>query len=512
MDEEEPKEISRRKFLKDGLTLSAGAALGTTTLGKNFLTKNSDAKKRKKPNILFIINDEFTPDVSGPYGNHLVQTPTLDKLASEGVTFDNCYTNCPLCTPSRLSLISGKYLSRTGVWGLNSWLPSNNYPTIAPILQKEGYDTVLSGKMHFDKTRNYGFKEIFKGWEDKHHKNGLVPRRAPDDTNIDYKRWKNRSSSFHPGDHSPHILGHDQKVTKIAGRYIQSRSTDDKPFFMIAGYLAPHFPLIFPKEYYQLYKGKLGLPEIPRGEIPMQPRNYQQIRRAFGFVNMGRDIQIKGREMYYAGVSWADHQIGQLLKVLYNSEVADNTIVIFTSDHGANIGRHGMWWKNNMYDSAARIPLIIRYPKRWKGGQRRKKVCSLLDVTQTILELAGTEAPSDWNGDSMLPWLDNKNYSWKDFAVSQYYANFTSSGFTMFRSRNYKYVYHAKPLWDYPRERQFYDMTGSGKEFVDLKNVPDYQQKMKTFHHRMVKEIGEDPDDTEVRCFREIEKPYKGRD
>src|SRR5699024_7237002 len=182
MNKREFQSISRREFLKDGLTLSAGAALGTTTIGKSLLTKGSNIDKRVKPNILFIMNDEFTPDATRPYGNKLAHTPNLNKLASEGVTFDNCYTNCPLCTPSRLSFLSGKYLSRTGVWGLNSWLPSNDYPTIAPILQKEGYDTVLSGKMHFDKTRNYGFREIFKGWEDKHHKNGLVPRRAPDDT------------------------------------------------------------------------------------------------------------------------------------------------------------------------------------------------------------------------------------------------------------------------------------------------------------------------------------------
>jgi choline-sulfatase len=251
------------------------------------------------------------------------------------------------------------------------------------------------------------------------------------------------------------------------------------------------------------------MPEIPKGEIAMQPRNYQQIRRAFGFVDMDRDVQIKGREMYYAGVSWADHQIGQLLDALDNSEIGDNTVVIFTADHGANIGRHGMWWKNTMYDSSARIPLIVRWPKRWRGGQRRKKVCSLLDLNRTILDLAGAEPPSDWDGDSMLPWLDDNGSDWKDFAVSQYYANFTSSGFTMFRSGNYKYVYHAKPLWDYPRERQFFDMENDNKEFVDLKNVPDHQQKIKEYHRRMVNEVGEDPDETEVRCMREISKPYK---
>lgn len=505
--------ISRRDFLNYSLALSGGMMFGNTTSGKERPIENvSGQHGGEKPNILLIMPDEFNPAVSGPYGNSTVRTPALDKLAGEGVTFDNCYTNCPLCCPSRLSFISGKYPSQVGVWGNQCWLPDRDYPTMAPKLQKNGYETVLSGKMHFDKSRRYGFRELFPGWENQHKKTGLVHRRAPDDTSVNYQSWKGRSNSFHPGNDNPHIVGHDQKVTEHASRYLKNRSKDDQPFFMVAGYLAPHFPLTMPREYHKRYKGKVGMPDIPHGELQMQPRNYQQIRRGFGFVDMDPEVQQRGRELYYSAISWLDHQIGQLLRALENSEVGENTVVIFASDHGENMGRHGMWWKNNMYDSAARIPLIVRWPKRWKGNQRRTRVCSLLDINQTIMELAGAETPSDWHGDSMVSWLDDADSSWKDCAVSEYYAKHTSSGFTMFRSGDYKYVYHSKPLYSYPAERQFFDMKNDPAEFVNLNEVPDHQKKISSFHERMIAELGEHPDETEIRCNREIDKPYTRAD
>ncbi|HKJ47381.1 MAG TPA: sulfatase-like hydrolase/transferase [Balneolales bacterium] len=510
MADEHNNQISRRDFLNYALALSGGMAVSKKGIAKNPMVENIfSGKKGKKPNILFIITDEFNPEISGPYGNKLVKTPALDKMAKEGVTFNNCYTNSPLCCPSRLSFISGKYTSRTGVWGNQCWLPDEKYPSIAHELQKEGYDTVLSGKMHFDKTRRYGFTELFPGWENQHIKTGLVDRRAPDDTSVNYASWKQRAKSFHTGSRSSHIIGHDEKVTKFASDYIQKRTDEDKPFFMIAGYLAPHFPLVFPKKYYEKYKGKIGMPNIPHGELQMQPRNYQQIRRGFGFVDMKPKVEIKGRELYYSGVSWVDHQIGNLLNVLDNSKVGEDTVVIFTADHGENMGRHGMWWKNNMYDSGAKIPLIIRWPKRWKGGQRRGKVCSLLDVNLTIMDLAGAKPPGDWNGDSMVSWLDNADASWKDFAISEYYAKYTSSGFVMFRTGKYKYVYHSKPIYPYPREHQLFDMEKDPDEFVNLHYVPDYQRSIKKYHEQMVDVLGEDPDMTEIRCNRQIDKPYK---
>lgn len=501
------KKISRREFLDSSLLLSGGLAMGNKI---SFLNDQKNfTKGDKKPNILLIICDEFNAQTAGAFGNKIVKTPHIDQLASEGITFDNCYTNSPICCPSRLSLISGKYISRTGVWGNHCWLPSDNYPSLAPILQQEGYETVLSGKMHFDKTRRYGFTELFPGWENEHIKTGIEHRRRPDDTSINQRDWKIRSNTFHTGSHSPHILGHDEKVTNHASNYIKKRTAADKPFFMIAGYLAPHFPLIVPEEYYKPYEGKLTLMQTPKADLAMQPRNYHQLRRGFGLVNMDPQLELKGKELYYGLVSWVDHQIGQLLQNLKNSKVGRDTVVIFISDHGENMGEHGMWWKNCMYDSAARVPLIISWPERWKGGQRRSKVCSLLDVTRTIIDLADAKAPEDWNGGTMVNWLDDQKATWKDFAISQYYAKNTASSYVMYRSGQYKYVYHSKPVWPYPQERQFFDMKNDPKEFVNLETVPDYQQKIKQMHEALVAEVGEDPDITEDRCFRDISNPYK---
>lgn len=116
------------------------------------------------------------------------------------------------------------------------------------------------------------------------------------------------------------------------------------------------------------------------------------------------------------------------------------TIVIYTSDHGENLGEHGVWWKNCMYDCAAKIPLIVSWPARWIGGQRRSQVCSLVDRTLTIVEIGRGRIPNDWNGDSMLKLIENADVIWKDFAVSEYYAHNITSGFSMIRKGKYKLV------------------------------------------------------------------------
>lgn len=505
--------MNRRDFLNSSLLLSGGVSLGNkiVSLGKEELPAGEAAAKR--PNILMIICDEFNAQMAGAFGNKIVHTPNIDKLAESGVNFSNCYSSSPICCPARLSLVSGKYISRTGVWGNHCWLPSNDISSLATVLQERGYETVLDGKMHFDKTRRYGFTELFPGWENQHVKNGIENRRAPDDTSINHKDWEGRSSTFRTGTHSPHILGHDEKVTKHGRAYFKQRSNSDKPFFMIAGYLAPHFPLVVPDEYYNMYKGKLSPAKTPPEDLAMQPRNYHQLRRGFGTVDMDPEVELKGRELYYGLVSWVDNQIGQLLEGLNNSEVGKDTVVIFTSDHGENMGEHGMWWKNCMYDSAARVPLIIHWPARWKGGQGRSQACGWLDVGRTIADLAGAGVPDDWDGDSMVDWLDNGASPWKDFAISEYYAKNTSSGYVMYRSGDYKYVYHSKPLYSrplysFPRERQLFDMKRDPREFINLAKVPDYQQKIREMHDGLIAVLGEDPDVTERRCFSAISIPY----
>jgi len=214
------------------------------------------------------------------------------------------------------------------------------------------------------------------------------------------------------------------------------------------------------------------------------------------------------RELYWGLVEWTDTEMGRLLNSLANSKVADNTVVIYTTDHGENKGDHGLWWKNNMYEHSAGVPLIVSWPERWVGGQRRTGACSFVDLVQTIVDLGGAQSPEDWDGDSLLPWLDDPNHAWKDVALSEYYGHYIASGFTMLRHDRYKYVYHSSFDEQHGPERELYDVVKDPSEFVNLANEPGYAGVMHSMHNLMLLELGEDPEDIEKRAREQLTKGY----
>ena len=155
-----------------------------------------------KPNFLVIMSDEHDPAVTGCYGDTIVDTPHLDRLAAEGITFDAAYTTSPLCVPARLSFVAGKYISRCGAWSNSCRLPADDYPSLPHLLNAAGYESLLGGKMHFDADFRYGFRDLyaFRGSQNKHHKGGQGGRRAPDDEIPVLQSWESRSAEFHAGD------------------------------------------------------------------------------------------------------------------------------------------------------------------------------------------------------------------------------------------------------------------------------------------------------------------------
>jgi choline-sulfatase len=493
------KELNRREFLRT----TAGAALAT--LGPwGLLAAQSAGEKPRKPNILLIISDEHNASVLGCYGNTVIRTPNLDGLSERAIVFESCYCNSPLCVPSRLSLTSGKYISRVGAWSNACWLPEADYPSLPRLLNAAGYESFLCGKMHYDRTRRYGFKEI-GGNMNESRKTGRGSRRQPDDLSP-RPGISSRFDQFHPGESN--VLKHDREVTAGTVEFLKKRRSTDKPFFLIAGYLAPHFPLIVPEKYWEPYKGRVAMPRIPEGHLASQPRNYQHLRIAFNVEDAPVEIVRRGRELYYGLTQWLDEEVGKVLRGLASSEVGSNTIVVYTTDHGENMGEHGLWWKNCMYEHAARVPLIVSWPKRWEGGQRREGACSLLDLGQTLAALGGAKTPADWNGDSMVGWLDNPGTTWKDLAVSEYYGHNIASGFAMLRAGRYKYVYHTPADEKHPAERELYDLEADPGEFRNLASLSEQRDRVHAMHATLVKELGEDPDRTEQRCRADYARGY----
>lgn len=491
-----PIDITRREFLQQ----SALAALAASSPNLFAIGTN-----RSKPNILLVMSDEHNPAMTGCYGNSVIHTPHIDALAADGVAFDGHYCNGPLCVPSRLSFTAGKYPSRVDVWSLTSALPSDSTPSIAHSMNAAGYDSLLCGKMHYAPDRRYGFRDV--GGDMNQYKKTGKGSRFQMDKITERAPLSPRFKDLATAENGQAVV-HDRKVTAGTVDFLSKR-TGNKPFFLIAGYLAPHFPLIVPDPFYLPFQDRVAMPLVPTGLVESLPLNYRALRCGFKVTDVPPDKVKYARELYYGLTSWVDNEIGKVMATLRaNPAIRDNTIVIYTSDHGEMAGDHSMWWKNCMYESAARVPLIVSYPQRWKGGQRRGLVSGHVDLVQTVLDLGGARAGEDWNGNSMVPWLDNPGHAWKDRAAAEYYAHFILHGFVMYREGRWKYVYHGQPSANMAVQRQLFDLVADPTETHDLSAKKEHAALIEKLHRRMVREVGGDPEETEQRARAQMAKGY----
>lgn len=453
--------------------------------------------------------DEHAAAVAGCYGDPIAVTPHLDQLAHEGIKFETCYTNSPVCGPARESFLSGRWISQTGVWGNSCWLPSPDTPTFTSALAAAGYDVVLSGKMHLDRTRRYGMRELWPSHANRFFKSGKGLRLGPEALSVPSPLWHKRAANFRSGEDSV-VLRHDRTAVDAAADFLASRRSGDPPFCLIVGLIAPHFPLVVPERWLTRFRGRVPAPNVPPGYLQTLPLNYRLYRAALGPTDDDQTNTTLGRECYWGLVGWMDEQLGRLLAACDRSPVSHQTAVIYTADHGENKGDHGMWWKGAMFDSATRVPLIVRWPQRWKGDQRRLGTTSLIDVTATVAELGGiADGGFAAQGSSLVPWLDDSTHTWKDSAVSEYYGHYVASGFTMLRDGEWKYVYHARRDAQSEPERELYRLDEDPSELTNLAHQADAAPTVEQLHQKLVTALGRDPEQIEALCRREIAVGYQ---
>lgn len=466
--------------------------------------KNESPNDQERPNIILIISDEHDGKIMGCMGDPYIDTPNLDSLAGSGVLFQSHYCASPISGPSRQSLTTGKYVSHHNVWGNTTGCP-NDVASLPRIMQQRGYEAVLTGGMKYSGL-NYGWSSytVANGYRvarDRNKKEGSdIPKER---TRLAVGVFEDNGMSigkeFTPMGVTDMELFTDVSRSKDAIAYIKNRANEKQPFFLLVGLMAPHYPLQATQELVDKYKDKIPMPEIPEGYIDNLSLNYKHLRNTRQLEKVPAEIVKLARECYYARVEWADKQIGKVIEAIKESPMADNTIIIYTSDHGENLGEHGLWWKNCLYDCSARVPLIISNPKRWKGGQVREKNTESVDLVQTIADLGGGVVPEDWDGESMLPYLNDLTYNWKDFAICEYYAGYIASGITMYRQGKWKYVYHARMDTKHGPETELYDMESDPKELVNLAQERQYKSLIKKLHQELVAKLGEDPESIENR-------------
>ncbi len=367
-----------------------------------------------KPNILLFMVDQLTAFVLSAYGGAVCKTPNIDRLAARGTVFENAYCNYPLCAPSRFSMMSGRLPSRIGAYDNGAELPAAT-PTFAHYLRLNGYHTCLSGKMHFVGP------DQFHGFEDR-LTTEIYPADmswTPDPQRFEATTDKKRTHEFGvstidtvrdagPVSRSMQI-DYDEEVVHCAIReiYDRARGNDERPFMMTVSLTHPHDPYVTTPEFWDLYAD--ADPEDPHvPHIPVEERDAHSQSLYFHYGQDACSLSDKdykrARRGYYGMISYIDQQLGRVTKALETAGYAENTTVIFTSDHGDMIGERGMWFKKTLFEPAINVPLILAMP-----GQRACREAapvSLVDIFPTVCEIAGVpleDIKTPLDGRSLLP-------------------------------------------------------------------------------------------------------------
>jgi len=433
----------------------------------------------KQPNILLIMSDEHAAEFSSIHGNRIVQTPTLDRLAADGVTFDNAYCTSPLCVPARMSFMTGAYVHREEIWDNGVPLRSDAI-TWAHRLANAGYKTALSGKMHFiGPDQHHGFADVLASDEVVCAKNIEVDFRWVDDVS---PRPNSRARFDAAGAGGGSHIDHDETVTRTCLDYLeqqweaQKSGTPAQPFVLCAGYNAPHFPLIAPDEFYSMYHpDTVDLPVAWDQPMADLGPHQQRLRKLFDLEGLTEEQVRRARAAYFGLISWMDREAGKLIDKLEDTGLIDNTVVIYTADHGEMAGTHGLWWKSNFYEQSVHVPLVIRMPGAFQAGTRRHELISHLDLTATLLDLAGLSnqmAPSSDNGEekttdgtSLRALIDagqEGQVPWRDHLFSDYYAQASRNPMRMVRHGTHKLnIYHGECV-------ELFDLAEDPDEMTNL--------------------------------------------
>ena len=432
--------LSRRRFLELSAVGSAAIAAGST----------ATAQKPKRPNFLFIITDQQALDTLSAYGCKDLHTPHLDRLAARGYSFMESHSTNPVCSPARSSMFTGRMPSETGV--IKNGLPiRKDMPNMGQWLGDKGYDPVYVGKWHLpgSYTRNIlGFTVL-------------------------------------PAGNNGHGSLLDRTVSRVCQGFLHQRKSAD-PFLLVASFLQPHDICQWSSSH------KKSPTEIPYpqiiDELPPLPDNFEfDEHEPTNVKNQRRYAGADWTETqwryyiwaYYRMVEEVDAEVGRVLQALEDSGLDDNTIVVFTSDHGEGRGRHQMIVKNYLYEEALKVPLIFSCPGRVEQGVKDdQRLVSGVDIMATVCDYAGVKPPQGITGGNLRPVIEGRPVEWRDYAM----AEVKQIGRAL-RTPDYKYIaFNNDPV------EQLFDMKADPGETKNLAVETKYADTLKE-HEKMLSEL-----------------------
>ena len=399
------------------------------------------------PNILLIQADQLAANALSSYGNGTVKDPNIARLARQGVVFDNCYCNLPMCGPSRASMHAGRLPFSIEMYDNASEFHAD-IPTFAHYLRALDYRVELSGKMHFvgpDQLHGYN----------KRHTTEIYPANFA--WTVDWSKgrtYKPTNLTMAPIIESgPAIrtlqMDYDDEVGYYGTQalYDLARKQDDRPFMLTVSFTSPHSPFVIGQEYWDLYDhDDIESPAVaPLGldEMDHLSRNlhFCQARDKFTITDAHRRM---ARHGYYGMISYIDEKVGQLMEVLDKTGLAENTIVIMIADHGEMMGERGMWFKQHFFEWAARVPFIVHAPGRFKPGRVKQNI-SLIDLMPTLLDLASDSGFNDYaaplDGQSLVPAMTGDTSTMNDMVISEFAADGSTGPSRMVRRGPWKLMW-----------------------------------------------------------------------
>lgn len=447
----------------------------------------------QRPNIVFIITDQQRFDTIRALGYPHVDTPHLDRLVNEGVTLTNCHVSAPSCAPSRASLFTGYYPHTTGIlrnadqWR-HSWVED---------LADAGYRCVNIGKMHTypyhtplgfheryvveNKDRYLEERYYFDEWDKALHARGLVKQQREL-----YRQRDDYSESLGAFDWElPEDMQSDNFVGDLATWWLRTKPKPDQPLFLEIGFPGPHPPYDpTPEQAAPYLERDLPLLPVTAEELDSQPQAFKQMRvhntevdhdSVVHQLNPTEEQRHRQRAYYLANVTMIDQKVGEIMQALEDGGYLDNTVVIFTSDHGDCLTDHGHSQKWTMYDTITRMPMIVWGPQHFRGGRMVNGLCQQMDIGPAILELAGARVPETMEARSVLPALEGGDWVPRDYVYAEHGRDGILQGtefVSMVRSTDWKLVHFI----DHP-DGQLFDLRNDPDEIHNLWDSPDHAEK-----------------------------------
>lgn len=425
----------------------------------------------KSTNLLLIMSDEHNPKIMGASGHPIVRTPHLDALAAHGTLFSSAYTTCPVCVPARAAFATGKYVHQIGFWD-NADAYDGSIPSWHRRLRDRGHCVVSIGKLHFrgHPGDDNGFSEeiipmnIIEGKGDLM---GLVRRDLPE-RGLSWKIAKLAG----PGE-TPYTA-YDREIATRAEIWLREEAPRyrDKPWVLFVSFVCPHFPLVAPAEFYYQYSlGEMPMPkQYARGERPEHPylRDYAA---SFVYDRFFDEEKLrKAIAAYYGLCTFLDDNIGKVLRVLKDTGLSENTRILYTSDHGDNLGARGLWGKSTMYEEVARVPLVIKGPGVPRGVSIATPA-SHVDTYPFIMQSVGEDSSDVYDGQpgcSLLRLAQGERPQRN--VLCEYHGMGSTTAAFMIRHGKYKYVHYVA------YRPQLFDLERDPEELDDLATDTRYAE------------------------------------